>query len=64
MKKSLFLTIITMIFLYFLWWFSGGTIMGLQKQPAPIEYATAFIWNNFQTGAAIVFQALASLLSQ
>ena len=61
-KNPLLLTILTIAFLYFLWWFSGGSITGIQQTPAPIDYATAFIWNNFQTGAATIFEAISSFL--
>lgn len=64
MKKSLFLTITAIIILYFLWWFSGGTIIGLRQRPAPFEYFTSFFWENFQTGAATVFEAISSLLNK
>lgn len=62
MIKSLFLTICVMIFLFFLWWLSGGTLVNIPRHPAPIEVATAFVWENFQVGVATVFDALSNLL--
>lgn len=62
MRKSLFFTILTMFVLYFLWWFSGGSIIGILRKPAPAEQFAAFIWDNFRTGAATIFEAVTSLL--
>ncbi len=62
MRKSLVFSILTMIFLFFLWWLSGGTIVNVQRRPAPIETATAFVWENFQVGLATVFDLASRLL--
>ncbi len=62
MRKPLFLTTIIMLFLLFLWWFSGGTIIGAINRPAPFEIFASFAWDNFQTGAATIFEAFSRLL--
>lgn len=64
MRRSIFYGLIIMIGLYFLWWLSGGTITGLRQQPAPVDYLTAFVWENFKTGAATVFEAVSSFLNR
>ena len=51
-----------MLFLLFLWWFSGGTIIGAINRPAPFEIFASFAWDNFQTGAATIFEAFSRLL--
>lgn len=59
-EKSFLVTILIMALLFFLWWFSGGTIVGLIYKPSPVDNFSAFIWENFQAGSAIIFEALNS----
>ncbi len=62
MKNPFLLTILVMFVLYFLWWFSGGTLTGILQQPIPAQQFAAFMWQNFQTGAATIFEAISSFL--
>jgi hypothetical protein len=60
MKAYIFATL-AMIFLFFLWWFTGGTIWGYVK-PSPAEELFAFVWENFNVGLATVFETLGNLI--
>jgi hypothetical protein len=61
MNKSLLFTILTMIVLVFLWWFSGGTVLG-QMPSSPAEKTALFVWQNFNNGLALIFNGVSSLL--
>lgn len=61
MNKSLQLAALTMIVLFFLWWFSGGSILG-QTRDSPLEKTTLFAWQNFNNGLAVIFNGFANLL--
>ncbi len=62
MKKPYLLASLVMIVLFFLWWFSGGTIWGYVT-PSPAEQFFAFTWQNFKTGLAVVFDTLGNLFN-
>lgn len=63
MKKHTLYAILVMAGLYFLWWFSGGTVLGIPQKPAPVDYAVTFFVDNFQEGAATIFEAISSFLN-
>lgn len=60
MSKSLQLAILTMIVLIFLWWFSGGSVVG-QLRESPAEKSALFVWQNFNNGLAVIFNGFANL---
>jgi len=61
MKKYLFATSI-MLVLIFLWWFVGGNIMGIYVRPSPAEKTITFVWQNFNSGLATIFESVTNLL--
>ncbi len=64
MKKAHLYAALTMIFLFFVWWFLGGTIWGAYLRPSPAERTLAFIFENFQVGLATIFEAFGNILSR
>jgi hypothetical protein len=57
MKKFLF-SLSVMVVLYFIWWFSGGTIWGGYLSNSPYNQTVLFVRENFNLGLATIFKAL------
>jgi len=56
MKKILF-SLSIMIVLYFIWWFSGGTIWGGYIVNSPYQQTVSFVRENFNVGLATILKA-------
>lgn len=60
MSRSWQLAILSIVVLVSLWWFSGGSVLG-QLRESPAEKSALFVWQNFNSGLAVIFDAFANL---
>ena len=59
-----FLAFMTLVALYFLWWLSGGSFLGVVYKPSPLDVGTAFVIDNFKLGASTIFESFYWLINK